>query len=83
MLHPPKTGHQIYEVAIYNQEVRNLVKENQSHQYFDDQWADIQLRDIVAKDETEARELIGKRFPPDDGFIVEDVHLTSAPFCGK
>ncbi len=76
MLRQPKNGHQLFEVAIYNKEVRSLVKENQSHRYFDDQWADTQLRDIVAKDEGEARELIAKRFPPDDGFVVEDVHIT-------
>ena len=80
MLQQPKNGHNIYEVAIYNREVRSLVKENQSHRYFDDQWADVQLRDIMAKDESEARELIAQRFPPDDGFVVEDVHPTSAPF---
>ena len=81
MLQQPKNGDTIFEVAIYNQEVRSLVKENQSHRYFDDIWADVQLRDIIAKNEEEARELIAKRFPPDDGFIVEDVHPTSAPVC--
>ncbi len=79
MLQQPKNGHQLFEVAIYNKEVRALVKENQSHCFFDDQWADTQLRDVIAKDEAEARELIAQRFPPDDGFVVQDVHTTT---CG-
>lgn len=83
MLQQPKNGHIIFEVAIYNQDVRSLVKENQSHRYFDDTWADVQLRDIIARDENEARELIAQRFPPDDGFIVQGVHPTTAPVCGK
>jgi hypothetical protein len=38
-----------------------------------DQWADIQVRDVVARDESEARTLIAERFPIEDGFVVEDV----------
>ena len=56
--------------------MRSLVKENQSHHFFDDQWADIQIRDVVAHDEVEARKLIAERFPPDDGFVIGEVTLT-------
>ncbi len=73
MLRQPTEGHQVYEVAIYNQEVRALVKQNQSHRFFDDHWADVQLHDVLARDEGEARALIARRFPPDDGFVVEKV----------
>lgn len=73
MLHQPIAGHALYEVAIYNKEVRALVKENQSHTYYDDYWADVQVRDIIAHDEGEARDLIEKRFPSEDGFVVETV----------
>ncbi len=76
MLHLPNEGQAIYEVSIYNQEVRALVKENQSHYFFDDQWADIQVHDVTAIDELEARKLIAERFPPDDGFVIQDVHIT-------
>ena len=77
MLQKPKNGQHLYEVAIYNKDVRAMVKKNQSHCYFDDHWADIQIYDIMAHDESEARELITKRFPPDDGFVIEDVHIMS------
>ena len=56
--------------------MRSLVKENQSHLFFDDQWADKQVHDVVALDENQARKLISARFPPDDGFIIENVILT-------
>ncbi len=69
----PRDGQNIYEIAIYNREVRSLVKENQHHQFFDDYWADPQIRDICAESEAEARALITKRYPPDDGFVIERV----------
>ncbi len=77
MLQQPKNGFQLYEVAIYNKDVRAMVKDNESHSFFDDHWADVQFHDIMAHDENEARELITKRFPPDDGFVIEDVQTTS------
>jgi len=76
MLHLPNNGQHVFEVAIYNQEVRSLVKENLSHDFFDDYWADTQLRDVCAKDMNEAKKLIAERFPPEDGFIVEKVAET-------
>jgi len=74
MLHLPDTGHKVFEVAIYNKEVRALVKLNQSHSFFDDQWAKVQVRDVVARDEGEARTLIAQRFPPRDGFVIQGVN---------
>jgi len=76
MLHLPINGHQIFEVFLFNREVRSLVKENQSHDFFDDQWADVQIRDVTARDETHARQLIEERFPPGDGFVIEEVTRT-------
>ncbi|MEQ8664259.1 MAG: hypothetical protein RIC16_00905 [Rhodospirillales bacterium] len=76
MLRQPTEGHHVFEVSIYNQEVRRLVKQNESHQFFDDHWADLQLHDVLARDEHEARALIARRFPPDDGFVVECVTET-------
>ena len=73
MLQQPVMGQAMYVVCIYNKEVRALVKENQSHAYYEDYWADTQVRDIVAYDEDEARSLIEKRFPPEDGFVIEDL----------
>lgn len=74
MIHQPSQGHTVYEVAIYNRDVRALVKENQSHSFFDDCWADEQHQDVAARDELEAREIMEKRFPPSQGFVITDVH---------
>ena len=77
MLHRPLDGEYVYEISIYNKDVRSLVKENQSHNVFDDHWADTQLHDVVAIDETEARRMVIERYPPDDGFVIEAVSQTS------
>jgi hypothetical protein len=73
MLHLPDNGFKVFEVALYNEAVRSLVKDKQRHGYFDDRWAKLQTRDVVARDEREARSLIEERFPPKDGFIVKRV----------
>ena len=71
MLHLPNNGHRVYEVAIYNMNVRQLVMQNQSHSYVDDRWAKPQTRNVVARDEAEARKLISERFPPAEGFVIQ------------
>ena len=73
MKRTPHNGDQIFEVAIYNKEVRSLVKENMSHDFFDDHWADEQVRDIIAETADDARQLVGKRFPSDEGFVIASV----------
>lgn len=77
MLQAPCNGDKVFEIAIYNQEVRTLVKENQSHMFFDDHWADIKLQDVLAPDEIQAREMIEHRYPSNDGFVVESINVTS------
>lgn len=74
MLHLPSKGRRIFEVSIYNREVRALVKENRRHTHYDDQWADLHVHDVIADDEVEARTLIAHRFPPEDGFVIQSIH---------
>jgi hypothetical protein len=73
MLHLPNDGYKIYEGKIYNQKVRDLVVSKRHHAFFDDRWAEIQRRDVVARDEKEAISLLAQRFPPEDGFVINDV----------
>ncbi|MFO1127297.1 MAG: hypothetical protein U1E66_02475 [Rhodospirillales bacterium] len=75
MLHLRNTGYQIFAVELYNEDVRTLVERKRQHSYFDDHWANVQVRDVVARDEGEALALIAERFPPEDGFVVEHVAL--------
>ncbi|MBO34299.1 MAG: hypothetical protein CMM74_15210 [Rhodospirillaceae bacterium] len=76
MLHPPVNGGKVFEVSIYNRDVRALVKESQSHGYFDDRWADLHVHNIIASNETEARALVAEHFPPTDGFVIEGIYAS-------
>ena len=77
MLQNPMDGERVFEVSIYNKLVRALVKENQSHDVFDDHWADLRIQNLIAKDEYEARRMFCERFPESDGFVIETVKLAS------
>jgi len=66
----------VFAVSIYNKDVRSQVRDNRSHLCFDEQWANVRVRDVVARDESEARRLIAERFPPDDGFVITAVTPT-------
>ena len=76
MLRQPTGDHRVFEVSVYNREVRRLVKENRSHRLFDDHWADSQRHDVLAHDEREARMLVTQHFPPDDGLVIESIQPT-------
>ena len=75
MLQPSKNGTNTYEVSIYNRDVRAAVKGNESHIFYGDQWADLQFQDVYADNELEARKLISLRYPPEQGFVVQDLHV--------
>ena len=77
MLQDPMDGERVFEVSIYNKLVRSLVKENRSHDVFDDHWADLRIQNLIAQDEYDARRMICERFPECDGFVIETVKLTS------
>ena len=65
-------GH-VYLVSIYNKIVRAMVKENESHSFFADKWADVNTQGVVAKNEREAIKKIVNRYPPEEGFVIESV----------
>jgi hypothetical protein len=73
MLHLESSDVQVFKVALYNEKVRALVRQRRRHGCFNDRWAELQSRDVVARDEAEARLLIAQRFPPEDGFVVEGI----------
>ena len=73
MLRPLTDGRNAYEVSIYNRDVRAAVKGNQSHILFGDHWADIQFQDVQAQSETEARKLMSRRNPPEQGLVIEEL----------
>jgi hypothetical protein len=61
----------IFQFTVYNKDVRAALKDNTGHRIFGDHWADVQIYEIVAADETAARTMIDERYPPDDGFVAE------------
>lgn len=74
MLNLPNDGYRIFQVSLYNEEVRLLAERKKRHCFFDRGWATEQVRDVVARSEAEARALIQERFPPEDGFVVQKVN---------
>jgi hypothetical protein len=78
MLNLPNNGYKVYEVQLYNEQVRAMAQRRKRHSFFDRQWARAQVRDVVARDESEAWALITERFPPEDGFVVE--RITTSTF---
>lgn len=73
MLHLPTNGYKIFQVQLYNEQVRMMAKLRQRHIFFDRSWANAQMRDVVARNEAEAWSLISERFPPEDGFVIESI----------
>ena len=73
MLNLPNNGYKIYEVQLYNEQVREMAQRRKRHCFLDRLWATPQVRDVVARDEAEAWALIAERFPPEDGFVVERI----------
>ncbi|MDV7338550.1 hypothetical protein RYZ26_03010 [Terasakiella sp. A23] len=72
------TGNQkTFEVGIYNKEVRNCVKENNSHLDFGDEWADVHYQNIVAVTEAEALTMVTDRYPADKGFVVTSLKVSN------
>ena len=72
MMDASTIGH-VYLVSIYNKIVRAMVKENKSHNFFADKWADIHTQGVIAKNEREARKKMTNRYPPEEGFVIESV----------
>ena len=62
-----------YEVRLYHQEVRSAVQANRHHAFFSDHWADFKVQGVVAQDENEAYQLITERYPPEEGFVVQEL----------
>ena len=62
-----------FEVAIYNQDVRDRVRNGERHRDLADDWSEVHYIDVTADDETHARQIIERRYPRRRGFVVEAV----------
>ena len=62
-----------FEVSIYNEEVRQLLKQGDKHEFLDDDWANINYLEFMAKGEREARVKAHSKYPPEHGYVIENI----------
>jgi len=70
----------LFEITIYNKEVREKVEADEHHSRFRDSWADFQYIEISATDEEDARARIEEMHPSVQGFVIDDVRKVSGGF---
>jgi len=63
----------LFEVAIFNSAVRELVEAGERHPQYKDDWADMHYIEYEARDENDARSRSNSRHPPNQGFVITDV----------
>ena len=63
----------MFDITIYNQEVREKVEAGEHHRRFPDTWADFQYIEIEAPNEEQARAQIEVMHPNVQGFIIDDI----------
>ncbi|MCC7016897.1 MAG: hypothetical protein IT564_06815 [Rhodospirillales bacterium] len=62
-----------FEIAVYNQAVREKLKLGERHRELKDEWADIHYVEIEAEDMASARRKAEGKFPQNRGFVIADV----------
>jgi len=64
---------QTFEITIYNQQVRALVFDGESHKRYRDEWADTHYIEFDAESEADAIAKCDRKYPKADGFVIEAV----------
>ena len=62
-----------YEIAVYNQAVREKVAVGERHRELKDDWADTHYVEIEADDPAAARRKAEGKFPKERGFVIADI----------
>lgn len=62
-----------FDVAIYNQKVRELVAEGEQHPRLNDDWADIHYYEVNAPTAEAAREKMANSHPASHGYVIESI----------
>lgn len=70
----------MFEITIYNKDVREKVEAGEHHSRFPDTWADFQYIEIDAANEEQARGRVEEMHPSDQGFVIDDVRKISGGF---
>ncbi len=62
-----------FEVAIFNQEVCDLLAKGDSHKLYDDEWAELHFIEVSAENEEQVRAQLLNRYPANEGFVIDSV----------
>ena len=60
-----------YEVGIYNKLIRQKIQQGERVKKEEAKWEDVYYFDIEAQTEDHAKKIIGEKYPPLLGFVVE------------
>ncbi|NQU57871.1 MAG: hypothetical protein HQ513_11605 [Rhodospirillales bacterium] len=66
-----------FEAAVYNKDVRECVKQGDSHELYEDSWSDTSYVETNAPDEETARARISQKYPSSRGFVIEYISLVT------
>ncbi len=70
----------MFEITIYNKEVREKVEAGEHDSRFRDSWADFQYIEIEADNEEQVRAQIEVMHPGVQGFVIDDIRKISGGF---
>lgn len=62
-----------FEISIYNQQVRELDRENKDHPNFARDWAHLHFLTYEAESEAGAIQQVQKRHPERKGFVIDKI----------
>lgn len=63
----------VYEVAVFNQQVRDKVRDGERHRELSDDWADMHYITFRALDINGARSKAEAKYPTAKGYVIEDI----------
>jgi hypothetical protein len=66
---------QTFEIVIYNEQVRKLVKQGESHRRYSDDWGDTHYIEFKADSEGQAVAKCRQKYPEEDGFVIESISM--------
>ncbi|MEQ8667472.1 MAG: hypothetical protein RIC16_17260 [Rhodospirillales bacterium] len=64
-----------YEIGVFNQIVRDRMKEGETHRFLKDEWAETHYFDVNASSEEAARRKITDRYSESEGYVIVSVEL--------
>jgi hypothetical protein len=64
-----------FEVIVYNEHVREKLREGEHHRTLNDDWGDSHYIEIRAEDEDAAMVKVRGKYPAEDGFVIEGISM--------